>query len=91
MGTIAVRKCRSVITNAENVVAIELLCACQALDLLTKGKPGKGTEAAYGVIRSRVPRLDKDRVLSRDIETMVELLHDGGIIRAVEAAVGPLH
>ncbi|HUJ75747.1 MAG TPA: histidine ammonia-lyase [bacterium] len=91
MGTIAVRKCRSVIGNAENVVAIELLCACQALDLLTKGKPGKGTEAAYRVIRRRVPRLDGDRVLSRDIETVGELLRDGAVIRAVEEAVGPLN
>ena len=55
MGTISVRKCRSVITNAENVIAIELLCGCQALDLLTKGKTGKGTEAAYRVVRERVP------------------------------------
>ena len=90
MGTISVRKCRSVIINAENVIAIELLCACQALDLLTKGKPGKGTEAAYRTIRERVPRLDHDRVLSKDIEAMVDLLHEGGIIRAVEAAVGAL-
>jgi histidine ammonia-lyase len=91
MGTISVRKCRSVIANAENVIAIELLCACQALDLLTKGRPGKGTEAAYRVVRHHVPRLDRDRVLSKDIETMVELLHDGAIIRAVEEAVGPLN
>jgi len=90
MGTISVRKCRSVIANAENVIAIELLCACQALDLLTKGKPGKGTEAAYRLVRQRVPRLDKDRVLSSDIEAMVELLHEGSILRAVEEAVGAL-
>ena len=90
MGTISVRKCRSVVANTENVVAIELLCACQALDLLTKGNPGKGTGAAYRVVRQHVPRLDKDRVLSSDIEAMVELIHDGAILRAVEEAVGPL-
>ena len=90
MGTISVRKCRSVIANAETVIAIELLCGCQALDLLTKGNPGKGTAAAYRVVRSRVPTLEKDRVLSRDIEAMVDLLRDGEIVRAVEEAVGPL-
>ena len=90
MGTISVRKCRSVIANAEAVIAIELLCGCQALDLLTKGRPGRGTEAAYRVVRERVPRLDADRVLSQDIETMVELLRDGGIIQEVQRAVGPL-
>ena len=90
MGTISVRKCRSVIANAEAVIAIELLCGCQALDLLTKGRPGRGTEAAYRVVRERVPRLDADRILSQDIETMVELLRDGGIIQAVQGVVGPL-
>jgi histidine ammonia-lyase len=91
MGTISVRKCRSVIANAEAVIAIELLCGCQALDLLTRGKPGKGTEAAYRVVRSCVSRLDKDRVLSRDIEAMADLLRDGAIVSAVEQAVGPLN
>lgn len=90
MGTISVRKCRSVIANAEAVIAVELLCGCQALDLLTKGRPGRGTEAAYRIVRQRVPRLDRDRVLSRDIEAMVDLLRDGAIIRAVEEAVGPI-
>ncbi len=91
MGTIAVRKCRSVITNAEAVIAIELLCACQALDLLTRGHPGRGTEAAYRVVRGRIPMLDRDRVLARDIDAMVDLLRGGEIVRAVEQAVGPLN
>ena len=90
MGTIAARKCRSVIENAENVLAIELLCGCQAVDLLTKGRPGRGTEAAYRACREAVPRLDSDRQLSHDIETMVDLVRSGEIIRRVEAAVGPL-
>ncbi len=90
MGTISVRKCRSVIANAEAVVAIELLCACQALDLLTKGRPGRGTEAAYRVVRRHIPMLDKDRVLSRDIEAMVDLIHSEELLRTVEEAVGPL-
>jgi len=44
MGTIAARKCRSVVANAEHVLAIELLCGCQALDLLTRGEPGRLVE-----------------------------------------------
>jgi histidine ammonia-lyase len=91
MGTISARKCRTVIANAENVLAIELLCGCQAVDLLTKGRPGRGTEAAYTTCRERIPVLDRDRELSRDIASMVELLRSGEIIRRVEAAVGKLH
>lgn len=90
MGTISARKCRSVIENAENVLAIELLCGCQAVDLLTRGRPGRGTEAAYTACREQVPRLDRDRLLARDIEAMAALVRSGEIIRRVEQAVGPL-
>ncbi len=90
MGTISARKCRSVIANAEHVIAIELLCGCQAMDLLTRGKPGPGTEAAYRLCRQRVPRLDKDRVLARDIEAIVDLIRTGQIVQDVERAVGAL-
>jgi histidine ammonia-lyase len=61
------------------------------LDLLTKGRPGRGTEAAYKACRERVARLDRDRQLSKDIEAMVELVKSGEIIRRVEQAVGPLN
>ncbi len=91
MGTIAARKCRSILGNVEAVLAIELLCGCQAVDLLTRGRPGRGTEAAYKACRERVSRLDKDRQLSKDIEAMVDLVRSGEIIRRVEQAVGPLH
>ena len=90
MGTISARKCRSIIQNAESVIAIELLCACQAVDLLTKGRPGRGTEAAYKTCREKIPVPDRDRELSRDIEAMKELVLSGEIIRRVEERVGPL-
>jgi histidine ammonia-lyase len=35
MGTIAARKCREIVKNAEYVIAIELMCAAQAMDLFT--------------------------------------------------------
>ena len=91
MGTIAARKCRSILGNVEVVLAIELLCGCQAVDLLTKGRPGRGTDAAYKACRERVLRLDRDRQLSKDIEAMADLVRSGEIIRRVELAVGPLN
>ena len=91
MGTIAARKAGEIVRNAENVAAIELLCAAQALDVFTNMKPGEGTEAAYSVIRGEVPRLDEDRVLSSDIETVNNLMKSGRILDAVEAKVGKLN
>ena len=90
MGTISARKCRAVIENAEYVLAIELLCACQALDLLTRGRPGEGTRVAYGIIRENVPRLDHDRFLAPEIERVVSLIRSGELPGKVEDAVGQL-
>lgn len=93
MGTIAIRQAREILDNVEHVVAIELLCAAQAYDLLTEKQPltaGLGTREAYGVIRRHVPYMAADRDLYRDIETMVAVLRSGEIIAAVEAAVGEI-
>jgi histidine ammonia-lyase len=90
MGTISARKCRDVVSNAEDVIAIELLCAAQALDLFTNMKSGEGTLAAYQVIRQAVPHLEKDRILSSDIAAVKQLMRDAKILNAVEKQVGEL-
>ncbi len=90
MGTISARKARDIVKNAENVIAIELLCAAQGLDLFTNIKPGQGTLATYKVIRQHISNLEKDRILSTDIEAMVKLMKNGDILTAVEKAVGKL-
>ncbi len=90
MGTIAARKCRDVAENVRHVIAIELLCGAQAMDLFTNLQAGLGTRAAYAIIREAIPSLEKDRILSTDIATMRHLMEDGRIIRAVEGQVGPL-
>jgi histidine ammonia-lyase len=90
MGTIAARKCRDIVVNAENVVAIELLCAAQALDLFTNLMPGKGTMAAYKAIRNHISHLEEDRILADDIAVMRSLMHSGVILKAVEEQIGEL-
>jgi len=90
MGTISARKCREVIKNAENVIAIELLCGAQALDLFTNMKPGEGTLAAYTVIRDVVSHLEDDRILCEDIHAVKELMRNGKILDAVQTKVGKL-
>jgi histidine ammonia-lyase len=90
MGTIAARKCRDAVENTLHVVAIELLCAAQALDLFTNLKPGRGTLAAYNLIRQSIPHLESDRILSADIAAMRTLMEADGLLAAVENAVGPL-
>ena len=93
MGTIAIRQCREILDNVEHVIAVEMLCAAQAYDLLTEKKKiawGRGTREAYRVIREHVDYLAEDRELGQDIENMVALIRTGKIIHAAEEAVGEL-
>jgi histidine ammonia-lyase len=91
MGTISARKLREIVRNTEHVIAIELLCGAQAMDLFTNMKPGEGTLIAYKIIRDEVPHLEKDRIISKDIEKMVNVMRSGRIIEEVERAVGKLN
>ncbi|MGQ9653157.1 MAG: histidine ammonia-lyase [Thermodesulfobacteriota bacterium] len=90
MGTISARKAAEVVRNSEQVLAIELLCAAQALDLFTDMRAGQGTQVAYRTIRHRIPHLDRDRFLARDIEEVLGLVRSGKLLNMIQEAVGPL-
>lgn len=91
MGAFAARKCRDILANTEEVIAIELLCAAQGIDLFTNIKAGQGTLAAYEVIRSKVGYMKEDRILSTDIARVKDLLRSGSIVKAVEDKIGKLY
>ena len=74
MGTIAVRKSVKIIENVENVLAIEYLTACQAIDFRGAKKMGRKTYTTYKTLRSKVPFLDADRVLSSDIAVIHKII-----------------
>ena len=94
MGTIAARKARSILENAQRVVAMELSAACQALDLraIQKGIPSieallsAKTVGAYKVVRSVVDRLDADRVMYPDLDALFTLVAEGSIAECWERA-----
>ena len=88
MGTVAARKARSILENLRRVLAIEVLAACQAVDLrAAAGGPGPEllsppTSAAYRLVRSAVPTLGPDRVMYPDIEAVIALVAEGSLLRA---------
>jgi len=90
MGTIAARKLKKVIENAQNIVAMELLSASQALDLLLPLKPAAGVLAAHKKIRERVPFASHDRVFSEDIEVIRNMIISGELSQVVQDTVGNL-
>lgn len=90
MGTIGARKARKVLANTTRVLAIELMCAAQALEFTDPKGLGAGTRAAYRAIRELVPPLREDRVLAPDIEELAGLVRSRRLLAAVEAVTGPL-
>lgn len=90
MGTIAARKFRQITGNAENIVAMELLSACQALDLLRPLKASGTVNAAFQKIREHVPFAAEDRVFAKDIKRIRELITSGELMSVVEKTVGEL-
>ena len=90
MGAHAAVKARRVVRNVEAVLAVELLCAAQALEFLKPLRPGRGVEKAYDLLRERVPRLAKDRILAPDIEAATELVRSGALAEICTGLTEPV-
>ena len=88
MGTIAARQAAEIGRNVRRVLAMELMVACQGIDMRGNKGLGKGTQAAYDLVRKGVAKLEYDRPLYEDIEYCEQLLKDDSLINAVEAAIG---
>jgi histidine ammonia-lyase len=86
MGMSAAIRARKVLENAETVLAIELLCAAQALEFLKPLRPGNGVRSAYDATRERIEPLGDDRVLAPDIEAATELVRSGTFARIAQGA-----
>ncbi len=88
MGSISARHARAVVGNVEQVVAIELLVAAQALDarlaLLPGTRPGDGVAEAHRLIRAVVPALDGDREPGPDLAAALSLVRDGALAGLAE-------
>ena len=72
---------------ARAVIAIELLCACQAIDLLAPLRTSPALARAHDFIRTRVPPLDADRSTSNDLAVITEMIERGQIERACATKV----
>jgi histidine ammonia-lyase len=90
MGTNAARKVSKVLCNTNYVLAIELLCACQALDFCKPTQPGKGIQSAYNTIRNKVPVITEDRIYKDDIDAIYEMIQNNQLLESVESTAGSL-
>ncbi len=86
MSMAAALKAERAVARAREVVAVELLCACQAIDLLAPLTTSPPLARVQALVRSRVPTLDADRSPAPDIAAVAELIG----ARQLEAACGGL-
>ena len=77
MGMTGAIKLRQIVEHVERVLAIELMCAAQALEFRRPLKSSSRIEQAYEMIRGVIPRLRRDRVLAPDIAAMAESIRGG--------------
>jgi len=74
MGANGATKCLRVVKNLENILAIELLTATQALDLRRPLKSSPAIEGLVSAYRKEVSFNDADRILSGDIKKTVSFM-----------------
>src|ERR1051326_5781350 len=78
------------LANSEWTLSIELLAGAQAVEFLAPLEPGHGSAAARAFVRSLSPRLEDDRPLGGDIDTVAAAIRNGDLVAAVEAEGGEL-
>ena len=77
MGMTGALKLRGIVENLERIVAIELMCAAQAIEFRRPLKSSQRLERVHDAVRAVVPRLEQDRVLAKDIDALAAAVRAG--------------
>lgn len=84
MGSISGRKFIQVLNNLEKILAVELMLACQGIEFRRPLKTSPILEEVHALVRSKVQKLDDDRLIGEDIEKMIELLRNNELRELLE-------
>ena len=76
MGSISGRKFNQVLGNLEKILAIELMYGAQALEFRGSLQYSKLIQKNHHLIRTKVPKLEEDRLLKDDIQNLVDLVNN---------------
>jgi histidine ammonia-lyase len=87
MGAHAALKLAQIHDHVRTVLAVELLCAAQGLDLRLPVRPGPGLRAAHAHLRARVPPMMEDRPIAPDIRAVRAMIDDGSLLAAALGAL----
>jgi histidine ammonia-lyase len=75
------RRLERMLHNVRYILAIELLCACQGIDLLAPLQTGALAKKAYEAVRAASAKLTTDRPLAPDINAVAHLVATGAFTR----------
>ncbi len=81
MGMSGARRLERMLYNLRHILAIELLCACQGIDLLAPLQTGTLAKKAYDAVRAASPKVTADRPLAPDINAVATLVNQGAIAK----------
>src|SRR5579863_8905053 len=76
MGMSGARRLSRMLENLRHTIAIELLCACQGIDLLAPLKTGALANRAYGKVRAKSSKVTQDRPLAPEVEAVSSKIAD---------------
>lgn len=76
MGSISGRKFNQVLGNLENILAVELMFGAQGLEFRRPAKCSKYVENAYNLIRTKVAKLEDDRLIGEDMLVIAQLIRE---------------
>lgn len=83
MGATAAVKCYEILDRVETILAIEMLCAAQALDFRLPLRAGAGPRAAHELIRKTISHADRDRLFGEDMQAALRLLRESAELRQI--------
>jgi len=84
MGMSGARRLERMLHNLRHILAIELLCACQGIDLLAPLQTGTLAKKAYDGVRALSPKVIADRPLAPDINAVHDLIATGAISKVLQ-------
>lgn len=87
MGAHGALKLADVHDKVRTVLAIELLCAAQGLDLRLPTRPGPGLRAAHAHLRAQVAPMMVDRPIAPDIAAVRRIIDDGSLLAVTQSAL----
>ena len=83
MGMSGARRLERMLHNLRNILAIELLCACQGIDLLAPLQTGTLAKTAQKAVRAVSSKVTADRPLAPDVNRVAELIATGAIAKVL--------